>query len=322
MTSKASILRACYVVALVCSASLFVTSGSAATGRSLGNPLVSEDSDTGANRERILFLRGGFSRDPVLWKMASDGTRRRQISKRPVLGSCPAASPNGRWILFTGEDGEEAGVDVMKMRPDGSRIRTVAGEHGDKAVGDWSPGGRRVVYSAFAGRYLTVVRANGRSSRRLPGMEGYNYGASWSPDGARLVFHHAEENRPSTFDIYTTTVRGGKIKQLTHTLKRGLDSFGPEWSPNGRLIAYSGNRDGDSEIFVMRADGSHKRQVTHNTVSDGGPSWSPDGRTIVFTRTFRNDNSDIFTVNVNGENERRVLRTPYVEYCPDWFTIP
>jgi TolB protein len=58
----------------------------------------------------------------------------------------------------------------------------------------------------------------------------------------------------------------------------------PAWSPNGRLIAFASRRDGPSHIFVMRADGTHVRQLTHGKSDDDGPVWAPDQRRIAFSR--------------------------------------
>ena len=51
----------------------------------------------------------------------------------------------------------------------------------------------------------------------------------------------------------------------------------PRGRPDGRRIAFETKIDGDREIYVMNADGTNVRQLTHNTLWDEGPAWSPDG---------------------------------------------
>jgi Tol biopolymer transport system component len=58
----------------------------------------------------------------------------------------------------------------------------------------------------------------------------------------------------------------------------------PAWSPDGRLIAFASRRDGPSHIFVMRADGTHVRPVTHGKSDDERPTWAPDQGRIAFSR--------------------------------------
>jgi TolB protein len=59
------------------------------------------------------------------------------------------------------------------------------------------------------------------------------------------------------------------------TNNRGIIDSYPTWSPDGSLIAFVSSRDGNSEIYVMRADGSAVQRLTNNAAWDGQPNWSP-----------------------------------------------
>ncbi len=58
----------------------------------------------------------------------------------------------------------------------------------------------------------------------------------------------------------------------------------PAWSPDGTKIAFVSRRDGAFHVYVMNADGSGVRRLTHGPKEDHRPAWSPDGRRIVFSR--------------------------------------
>lgn len=52
----------------------------------------------------------------------------------------------------------------------------------------------------------------------------------------------------------------------------------PSYSPNGKRIVFTSDRDGDTEIFKMHANGTRERRLTKNDDVDFNPAWSPDGR--------------------------------------------
>src|SRR5207302_771195 len=65
-------------------------------------------------------------------------------------------------------------------------------------------------------------------------------------------------------------------------------------------IAFHSNRDGDFDIYVMNADGSGVRQLTHTTVHEFDPIWSPDGKRIAFSRLDETGDFDVIVINVDG----------------------
>jgi TolB protein len=98
------------------------------------------------------------------------------------------------------------------------------------------------------------------------------------------------------------------------------DPAGPEfdgaWSPDGRWVVYRDSTRGinrDDEIFVVRADGTHRRNITNDPGNDWGPDWSPDGSTIVFN-SDRGGGMDGYLMNPDGSNVRRIDVNVWVEY--------
>lgn len=102
---------------------------------------------------------------------------------------------------------------------------------------------------------------------------------------------------------------GSEPRNLT---KYGRGDVLPAWSPDGKKIAFMSFRDRNAEIYVMRADGSGQKRLTHNagagnTGLDYKPAWSPDGKKIAFT-SWRNFNSEIYVMNADGSRERNLTR--------------
>ena len=91
-------------------------------------------------------------------------------------------------------------------------------------------------------------------------------------------------------------------KVLTGVVALVLFAAGCSGGGSGDRIAFTSDRNGDYEIFVMNADGTDVRQLTNNYgTNDWCPSWSPDGGRIAFG-SGRDGGSKIFVMNADGTN--------------------
>jgi WD40 repeat protein len=109
---------------------------------------------------------------------------------------------------------------------------------------------------------------------------------------------------------------GSALTQLTVP---GFD-FEPQWSPDGRQIAFTKWLSGErrlAEIHVMTADGSARTRLTNDTTEDADPSWSPDGQRIAF-RSHRDGNAEIYVMNADGLAPVRLTNDPAFDGDPSW----
>ena len=82
----------------------------------------------------------------------------------------------------------------------------------------------------------------------------------------------------------------------------------PSWSPDGKRIAYVRLHGGNPDVYLMNADGSHRRNLTRSASGDAFPSWSPDGKRIAYTRVDASGVYDIFVIDpANGKRRRLTL---------------
>ena len=126
-------------------------------------------------------------------------------------------------------------------------------------------------------------------------------------------------------DIFVMKTDGDQPRNLT--ADPVSDDFSPAWSPDGMKIAFSSERLGNQEIYVMDADGKNLVQLTRHRAYDATPSWSPDGRKIAFTSDRDHlfvvgpgqiGELEIYVMNADGENVVRITETGGWNHEPSW----
>jgi Tol biopolymer transport system component/imidazolonepropionase-like amidohydrolase len=103
-----------------------------------------------------------------------------------------------------------------------------------------------------------------------------------SPDGRTVVFDLLG-------DIYSIPIGGGEARLLAGGYAYNVQ---PRFSPDGRHIAFTSDRDGMDNLWIMEADGSNPRQVTRERERQvNSPVWTPDGSYLIGRKHFRNTRS-------------------------------
>lgn len=127
----------------------------------------------------------------------------------------------------------------------------------------------------------------------------------WSPDGNKLVFvrSYPDDLVPAKKKkkLYIMKPDGSEVTPLM--LNSPGDDYEPSWSPDGILIAFTSNRDGNEEIYVVDTAGNNPRNLTQHAASDKQPTWSPNANRIAFS-TNRNGNWDIYSMAFDGSDVR------------------
>src|SRR5438270_7793736 len=112
-------------------------------------------------------------------------------------------------------------------------------------------------------------------------------------------------------DLWSVPRDGGDAVHLTTASGNETD---PAFSPDGNLIAFTGEYDGNVDVFVMPASGGVPRRLTWHPAPDRVLGWTPDGKHIIFgsTRTAYSRYAEMFTVPVDGGVEEKLpLPTGY-----------
>jgi Tol biopolymer transport system component len=244
-----------------------------------------------------------FTRAGDIWTIRADGTRARALLRD---ASAPSWSPDGTRLAFVSRrSGDE---EVYVARADGTGVRRLTKLRGPDLSPTWSSDGRRLAWSRNA--EIWTMSANGSAKRALVRKAAVwheHYSPTWHR-GA-LVY---SSTRVSAFN---TELFRAPATRLTFTKGSdgvlGDDSM-PDFSPDGRRIAFTSNRDRQGEIYVMNADGSGQRRLTRRGGDDWAPRFSPDGGQIAFTQLP----GTIWTMNADGTGPRRLTAGTDADWRP------
>jgi TolB protein len=194
----------------------------------------------------------------------------------------------------------------------------------DRARGHRGVNQRRVVLVVAALLFVVVASASAFSTvrERLFGERRIAAGAAtWSPDGRRIAFVTVGCTPKCSSDgavgLNVMNADGSGQRSLTRELS--LDGIPrhtplPVWSRDLRKLAFVQERGPErgypvygrySDVYVINADGSGRRQLTRSSQNDGDPVWSPDGRRLAFVRVV-GGLADLYVVNADGSGLRRL----------------
>jgi len=246
---------------------------------------------------RVLFVRGG-----QVWSIDSDGAGEGVLTTGGTALS-PAWHPNGRSFAYS------------VLGPRGSQIllRDVAGSPRVIATGGlnitptFAPDGSALAYAhgVEAGTDVMLAPLGGGASQRVTVGRGTdNLSPSFSPDGRRLVFASGRSGHP---EVYISDADGTNAELLTtFTFGEAAYRSNPDWSPDGRLVAYQARVDGRFQVMTIALRDRSVRQVTSEGVSED-PSWAPDGRHLVVTSS-RGGGRHLYVVDSESGRTRQLTR--------------
>jgi TolB protein len=226
---------------------------------------------------------------------------------------------NGK-IAFASAPFDFSGApDIWTISPNGGNQTNLTGDSPAAELDPkWSADGRRIVFTSDrvtpsnpdGDTEVFVMNADGSHVAQLTFNRGEDVTPTWSPDGRKIAFGRIPrypDRGGNSLEIWTISADGTGERQLTNT--PGGADFEPNWSPDGRRIAFSSARDNKTKfqnIFTMDPNGGDVRQLTFSELTAQRPNWSPDGSQIVYHSYVPDGTFDIFTMRSDGSHQTRL----------------
>ena len=229
-------------------------------------------------------------RNSSIWMVATDGSRAPwQFTTSPQSANSPRWSPDGKSIAFLSSRPAEtpaAGAPAPAEQPrnqiyllsmNGGEARRITTLKNGVSVFRWSPDGTRlVVVSRIGPSDSRTGDSKDRSDVRHYENSSYKFNDTGWFDDRRT-------------HLWIVDVKSGEAKQITEG--HDWNDSDPQWSPDGKRIAFVSNRTGkefdenrNSDVWVINADGGGKlSKISDHDEADNQPRWSPDGKWIAFT---------------------------------------
>jgi serine/threonine protein kinase/Tol biopolymer transport system component len=257
-----------------------------------------------------------------IWLVSVSTGERRRLTTPPATTRgdvWPSISPDGRSIAFEREVTSYAFAPyVLKLsrdyRPEGAPREPTTMRYSDMGGMAWTADGREVVFSAgpLGNESLFRVPASGRHSpARLPYVLPNAEAPIISPARSRLAYVRGTLNE----NLWRLNTRTGERNVLVGS--NGISEL-PQYSPDGRKIAFQSNRSGEWGVWTCDADGSNcVRLTSFGSSLGGGPRWSPDSQWIAFDSRVE-ARSHIDVMQADGGNQRRMTNDPGDDMTPSW----
>jgi Tol biopolymer transport system component len=287
------------------------------------------------SRWLVVFDKSAPEEPYGLFRLSLETGEKQRLTSPPMgwwadLG--PSLSPDDRGLVFTRLI--STGISDLylialseDLKPRGEPKRlTFENRWSTSPV--WAPDGREIIFSSgeyLSGRSLWRIEASGLSEpfgkpERLASVGEGSYALAISRQGGRLAYSW----ELTDMNIWRREVPGphgtldGRTSLPRNFISSTRNESDPQFSPDGKRIAFSSDRSGSTEIWVCDSDGSNPVQLTS---FDGphivSPGWSADGEQIVFTSRPKG-NVDIYIISSKGGAPRRLTNDPAFDTVPSF----
>lgn len=242
----------------------------------------------------------------------------RVVKLTNIETSYPNWSPDGRRIVY--QSNRTGNSEIYVMNADGSGVIRLTDDPATDENPSWSPDGSLIAFRSYrdGNAEIYIMAPDGTGVRNLTRHAADDIHPYWSPDGSRILFNSNRSlvsGKPVPM-IFSMRRDGTDVTQIS---RDGIEDTYAQWSPDGSRIVLRRRLEeetagwernpGNSDIFVMNADGTNAVRITTHPGFDGWPSWSPDGAWIAYAGEGAGD-YQVILVRPDGTSSRTLTQGP------------
>jgi hypothetical protein len=220
-----------------------------------------------------------------------DVVERAAFSNIELKAAEPAATAASAYTLYST-------LEIITVASTDLRAIYVAPERFEAP--NWMPDGKNLIFNRNG--HIEKIPVTGGTPRVID--TGFatrcNNDHGISPDGAQLAISDQSQEEHRSL-VYIVPIGGGTPRRITQK----SPSYWHGWSPDGKTLAFVGERNGDFDIYAIPAAGGEEKQLTTAKGLDDGPEYSPDGKYIYFN-SERTGHMQIWRMRADGSEQEQI----------------
>jgi Tol biopolymer transport system component/predicted Ser/Thr protein kinase len=231
-----------------------------------------------------------------------------------IAATSPSWSPDSRRLIFS--DGSRL---FQWERGQTARLIYAGALRLDGVSAVWRAGHLRAVAAGSNNHYnIWSLPLNPRTHQpagpavRVVPSSANDVHVRFSPDGKRFAF---VSDRGGSYAVWIADRDGSNLRQITRL--DGSDTSSPQWSPDGRHIAFHAHVPDQSQLYVVDPDAGVPRKITDNPFGFHGPVWMPDGEHLLAWQIMRRNRGNVFRVRIADGFAEELFEGVYPLLTPD-----
>jgi Tol biopolymer transport system component len=271
---------------------------------------------TSDSKQLIFVDRESAEAHPRLFSLALETGQIRPLTAHAEVDVdlSPAVSPDGKLIAFLRSRGRGWAILVIPLKGGEPKVIRDSDRDVDRAAVAWEPDGQHLIYRSTQGG-LWEVDLTGTPPRRLPvGGDSANFPAV-SAHGDLAFIEAFQQIALQQID----SSGSGAPASTRIVLESTRTISDPQWSPDGKQIAFYSDRSGSTEIWRCEADGTKLKQLTSfKGPLTRNPRWSPDGQNIAFDSVSGGGYGHLHVIASQGGSDRMLPNGEFDDITPTW----